>query len=457
MTGFTLTDKQREAQELLTGSAMHNMLFGGSRSGKTFIFCRAVAIRAMLAPESRHAIMRFRFNHVKNSVVFDTWPKMMRLCFPGTVCKISKTDWYGEFANGSQVWFGGLDDKDRTEKILGMEFATGYLNEASQIPKGSRDTFVTRIAQKVDKVVDGRKVSPLIPRMYYDCNPPGKAHWTYKMFFKRIDPDTNRSLPDPQNYAAMLINPEDNIQNLAPGYLDTLRALPPRKRNRFLYGLFSDDSDSALFSDENFETWRVTDLNDLPDMIRIVVAVDPSGSGDTDNADNDEIGIIVAGLGADGNGYILEDCSVKAGPATWGAVAVNAYERHEADMIVGEKNFGGEMVGYVIKTAIIGKEKRVTFKLVTATRGKAVRAEPISALDHQGKIRLAGHFHKLEDEMCGFTTMGYTGDGSPNRADAAVWGLSEIFGGIVDRRKKEIIAPKGINLNVGGGAGGWMS
>lgn len=460
MSRFVMTKKQLEAQQMIAGPAMHAMLYGGSRSGKTMLNCRVVAIRAMVAPNSRHAIFRYRFNHVKNSIVLDTWPKMMGMCFPNVTCEISKTDWYGQFPNGSQVWFGGLDDKERTEKILGMEFATGFLNECSQIPKSSRDTLVTRIAQKVTRVIDGKPAGDLVPRMLYDCNPPSKSHWTYQLFSKKVDPDTKRPLIDPHNYVSMLINPEDNAENLPVGYLDTLRALPPRKRNRFLYGLFSDDSDTALFSDENFETWRVTDLNELPDMVRIVVAVDPSGSGDADNADNDEIGIVAIGLGTDGNGYILEDCTVKAGPATWGRVAVELYERREADLVVGEKNFGGAMVGYVVKTATIGGEK-VTFKEVTASRGKAVRAEPISSLAHQGKVRLAGHFHKLEDELCGMTTMGYTGTGSPNRADAAIWGLSEIFGGIVEPRKKEgVVAPKGISLNIGGigaAGGGWMS
>jgi phage terminase large subunit len=112
--------------------------FGGSRSGKTFLLTRNVAMRALKAPNSRHAIFRYRFNALKASVIFDTFPAVMRAAFPQVPYKLDKTDWYATFPNGSQIWFGGLDDKERAEKILGMEFVTIYLNECSQIPLGSR-------------------------------------------------------------------------------------------------------------------------------------------------------------------------------------------------------------------------------------------------------------------------------------------------------------------------------
>jgi phage terminase large subunit-like protein len=171
----------------------------------------------------------------------------------------------------------------------------------------------------------------------------------------------------------------------------------------------------------------------LPDMQRLVVAVDPSGSGDVDNADNDAIGIVVAGLGTDGNGYLLEDLTVKAGPATWGKVATDAYDRHAADVIVAEINYGGAMVKQVIQTA----RPRTPYKELKASRGKAVRAEPISSLCEAGKVRLVGYFNALEDELAGFTTNGYIGEGSPNRADAFVWAFAELFPGLTKPAKTE--------------------
>jgi phage terminase large subunit-like protein len=431
-----LTAKQLSALDLLAGDAKHCMLFGGSRSGKTFVLVRAVVVRALKAAKSRHAIVRFRFNAVKNSIVFDTFPKVMELCFPQVKYDINKSDWFATLPNGSEIWFGGLDDKERTEKILGMEFATIYANECSQIPYGSIETAVSRLAQKVEQQAIGQIPEQMLrPRFYYDCNPPSKAHWTYRIFRERRHPDTKLPLADETDYASMQINPQDNAENLPTGYLDTLASLGARNRKRFLDGEFADATPNALFRDEDIDKWRVLD-GALPDMVRLVVAVDPSGAGDTDNADNDAIGIVVAGLGTDGNGYLIEDLTVKAGPATWGRVATDAYDRHQADAIVGETNYGGAMVKHVIQTA----RPRTNFRQVTASRGKAVRAEPISALYETGKVRHVGYLRDLEDELAAFSTAGYTGEASPNRADAAILALTELFPSLIKPRKATLTA-----------------
>lgn len=755
-----LTAKQEQAQSVLAGPATHIMLFGGSRSGKTYLLTRNIVMRALKAPGSRHAVLRFRFNHVKNSIVQDTFPTVMRTAFPNVTYRLDRTDWYAELPNGSQIWFGGLDDKERTEKILGQEFATVYLNECSQIPQGSRDLAVTRLAQNVEQVMTGVAATPLKPRMYYDCvsgntildgqtktiadlakdgrpikvltsrgwrnasapwknghgqllefalssgkritvtpshrfwldgrgwvradglakgarllctdesrfprdaadalplrktlqdwtescckrlrqcggqlrrllagaqaclpsafdarahiradrlaemqgahrghqgqqeslrnrrtqwfraplwqscdewisrtarhcaqgisapfqetrrfplqflessylqlpaasrfafahpsfaiardatathcaasidrqwqpnippfaksanriswrskaqatllrlfsssdtpdesrcwyetvdcivlqpeqdfytvevpdgqhyvangvvshncNPPSKAHWTYRLFVEKRDPETKRPIANAGDYAYFQINPQDNAENLPDGYLDTLKGLSARLQRRFLAGEYADATPNALFSEDNIDKWRVLD-GKLPDMVRVVVAVDPSGSDDEDNADNDAIGIVVAGLGLDGNAYVLEDCTVKAGPATWGAVATTAYDRHEADVIVGEVNYGGAMVRQTIQVA----RPRTPFKEVRASRGKAVRAEPISALYEQGKVRHVGYFPELEDELSGFSTVGYLGDRSPNRADALIWALASLFPAMVKPPKEK--------------------
>lgn len=406
------------------------MLWGGARSGKTFILTRSVIARALKASKSRHAILRFRFNHVKNSIIQDTFPKVMRLCFPNTEYVINKTDWYAEFRNGSQIWFGGLDDKERTEKILGQEFSTIYLNECSQIPLASRDIAVTRLAQKVMQNVDGRE-KPMIPRMFYDCNPTSKVHWTYRIFIERRDPETRVNLPRPEDYVSMQINPESNAINLAAGYLDTLKSQSARLQRRFLRGEFADATPNALWSDSEIDKWRVVDGQELPDFLRVIISVDPSGAAD-ENSTADAIGIVVVALGTDGIGYVLEDLTLTAGPSTWGNVVTAAYDRHQADIVVGEINYGGAMVKHVIQTS----RPNTPFKMVTASRGKAVRADPIAALADVGKIRHVGIFQELEDELCAFSTMGYLGDRSPNRADAMIWGMSEIFPGLVKDRNK---------------------
>ena len=443
---FSLTERQTEALRVLGGPAKHTLLEGGSRSGKTFLTLRAIATRALAAPKSRHAVFRLHFNSVKASVVLDTFPKMMTLCFPKVPYELNKSDWFATLPNDSQIWFGGLDDKERTEKILGQEYATLFFNEISQIPYGSRNLAITRLAQLCHYESNGAKVA-LRLKAFYDCNPPSKSHWGYRVFHEKVDPETKKALPDGADYAWFRINPRDNQVNLPVEYLKTLESLPARMRKRFLEGEYAEVAPGALWTDELIDQHRI---EDTPDMQRVVIAIDPSGAGDDDNAGNDEIGIVVAGLGTDGRAYVLEDLTVKAGPATWGNIATTAYDRHAADKIVAEGNFGGDMVRYVVQSSKPG----VPFKKVTASRGKVVRAEPISALTEQGKIRFAGRFPQLEDELCAFTTSGYMGQNSPNRADAFVWAMTELFPGMAKREEKP--KPK-LYSNQHYGSTGWMA
>ncbi len=426
---FKLTAKQRDAIELLGGAAMFILLYGGARSTKTFTFIRAIIIRALAAPGSRHVVLRYRFNHVKQSVVLDTFPKVMQLCFPGCTYKLDKQDYYAKFPNGSEIWFGGLDDKERTEKILGNEYATVFLNECSQISYQAFIIIITRLAQKVHYKRDG-KHHELRLRMYCDENPPMRGHWTHRLFIEKKDPDTRKMVINPDNYASLLMNPIDNLENLPASYLNQLDTLPKRQRDRFRDGLFGNENENALWTIDIIEKSKV-DI--APDMVRIVVAVDPSGANDDENINNDDIGIGVVGLGVDGLAYVLEDCTVKAGPGTWGKVAASAYERHEADRMIGETNYGGAMVEFVIKTA----NPNISYKTVVASRSKMLRAEPVSALHETGKIKMLGDFPKLEDEMLSATTAGYTGARSPNRLDWFVFAITELFPGMTKRDKKK--------------------
>jgi hypothetical protein len=159
-----------------------------------------------------------------------------------------------------------------------------------------------------------------------------------------------------------------------------------------------------------------------PTLSRIVVGVDPSAT-----TGGDEAGIITAGKAGD-DYYTLADDSVQGSPETWAQAAITAYHRFKADCIVAEKNNGGEMVASVIKQAVINarvKDKtigEVPVKLVWASRGKATRAEPISAIAEQGRDHHVGIFSQLEDELC----LWVPGDPSPNRLDAKVWALTEL-------------------------------
>lgn len=425
---FNLTERQRLAIDVLIGVATWIMLFGGGRSGKTFLIIRAIVLRALKAPGSRHLVVRFRFVHLKSTIILDTFPKVMRLCFPEVHYDLSKTDWYVRFPNGSEIWFAGLDDKERMEKILGAEYATVYINEASQVVWAGVQMLLTRLAQLVMQVLPGRETRPLKLRFYFDCNPPSKAHWAFKVFKQKVDPETKAALANPAAYASFQMNPADNVENLSPEYLKTLEGLSERMKRRFVRGEFADATPNALFDEANIDKYRAADGEKLPDFVRVVVSVDPSGASDDEqNVDNDEVGIVVDALGTNGHAYLLEDLTVKGGPAVWGRVAVQAYQRHNADLVVGEMNFGGGMVKSTLQVAASAAQVKVPFKMVTASRGKMQRAEPFSALYEEGRVHHVGIFPKLEDEMCAFSTGGYTGPRSPNRADAHVWGLAELF------------------------------
>lgn len=150
-----------------------------------------------------------------------------------------------------------------------------------------------------------------------------------------------------------------------------------------------------------------------PELSRIVVGVDPSGGVA-------EIGIVVGALGKDGHGYVLADHSLVGSPNQWGSAVVNAYMSWDADRIVAEKNFGGEMVEHTLRSVEGGKN--VPIKLVSASRGKIVRAEPIAALYERGLIHHVGTFAQLEEEMATYAP----GSESPNRMDALVWVLTEL-------------------------------
>lgn len=429
-----LTEKQREANRLLAGPARNIMLRGGSRSGKTFILVRAIIQRAINAPGSRHAIFRFRFNHAKTSVWSDTLPKVLKLCFPALRVRFDKTDFYVELPNGSQIWIAGLDDKERVEKILGQEYATLYFNESSQIPWASVETAMSRLAQRVDLAPEiaaqtGRQYLAL--KAYFDCNPPSKLHWSYQLFRAGVKPGTKEALPNPGDYVEMRVNPTDNADNLPAEYFDVLASMSAAKRLRFEAGEWASEVNGALWALEDrkapdgkvmpgIDSLRIG-KDQLPTMQRIVVAVDPSGTrGD---GGGDDIGIVVAGLGIDGHGYVLEDGTCQLSPEGWGRRAVDLFHRHGADRIVAERNFGGDMVRFTVATA----DKTAAFKEVVASRGKAVRAEPVSALYEQGRVHHVGDFTDLEDQMTNFTASGYVGEGSPDRADALVWALTELM------------------------------
>lgn len=216
----------------------------------------------------------------------------------------------------------------------------------------------------------------------------------------------------------------DNRANLHDQAVQALlsRYEGTRRGRQELYGEFVEEVMGALWTYDLLERTRHTEA--VPDLARVVVGVDPSGASDEDTG-ADWIGIIAAGYSTvTGHGYVLKDCSVNAGPHTWASAAVNLYHELQADMIVAERNFGGEMVRHTLNTIDPG----VPVKLVTSSRGKVVRAQPVASLYEQGKVHHAGVFPELEEQMCQWVPDDPRAK-SPDRMDAVVFALTELMVG----------------------------
>jgi PBSX family phage terminase large subunit len=402
------TDKQIEAINLIKSNTT-TLLEGGSRSGKTFIAIYAIFARALQYPGTWHVCARLRLNHARSSLWNKTIPDVARALGIYEKVEFNKSELIAT-VNDSKIIIAGLDDKERTEKILGNEYATIYINEASQVGFDAYEVLTTRLNPPKN-----------VPARYIiDYNPPSQNHWGYKIFHDRKFPDGR---PVPANdYAVIKMNPKDNIQNLSTGYISALENLSGTKRKRFIEGEYGVE-EGALWNRDWIKYEKQPDT-----LLRVVVGVDPSGS-----VDGDEVGIIVVGIDRAHNVYVIADYSMNGTPNEWSAEVLAAYDRYQADVIAAEKNFGGDMVEAVINQ--MGR-KSANVKLVTASRGKAVRAEPVAAMYQRGEVLHSRPFTALEDELC---TWRPDSDDSPNRLDALVWAVTELLeGGYFSVKQTEV-------------------
>ena len=245
-------------------------------------------------------------------------------------------------------------------------------------------------------------------------------------------PLIKKLLNDPDTYVTRG-STFDNASNLASPFLKQIedRYGGTRLGRQELEGEILEDIPGALWSRSDLDEHRV---KEAPPLERVLVAVDPAASS---NEGSDETGIVGVGMARDADGYargyVLADKSLKGSPEEWARAAVQLYRELQADRIVAEKNNGGEMVASVIRAI----DRSVPITLVHASRGKHVRAEPISALYEQGRVHHVGKFDRLEDQMCQFSVDNIrdANTGSPDRVDALVWGLSELFERITARRR----------------------
>jgi phage terminase large subunit-like protein len=220
-------------------------------------------------------------------------------------------------------------------------------------------------------------------------------------------------LADPKT-AVIYGSSYENRENLSPNFL---REIERHYGNTHLgkqeiEGKMIEDAEGALWNRHMLDQCRVVRA---PEIVRIVVAVDPSV---TNNMASDETGIVVVGLGVDDHAYVLADYTLKASPLEWAQTVVTAYYLFKADRVVGEVNNGGDLIEQNIRTV----DPNISYKSVHATRGKYIRAEPIASLYEQVRAHHVGHLAELEDELCTWEP----GGKSPNRLDAVVWGITEL-------------------------------
>jgi len=419
-----LTERQWEAIDIMAGSR-YTMLYGGRRSGKTFALVDKVVMRAV-AKKSRHVVGRLRFNHVKRTIWYETLPDVIRKRYPtlieGTHYRYNKSDFFVEFYNGSTIWIFGLDDKDRMEKVLGTEYSTALLNETSQIGYDGYEMTMSGLAEK----------SGLPIKFFGDCNPPGKKHWTYKLFIEGVNPADGKAIKNPEQYGNLLMNPSHNRGNIAESYFDILDGMSKRKRDRFRDGLFSSDMEGALWNHQMINSAQLSpeDGDWLPEKLQTIVALDPNVSEGADKETgefkDDEAGIGVISKdtkskNTDGRALVEADYSGEYSTKEWAAKAVWAYRRHKADGIVYESNQGGALV----KDALRAEDSTVPVFKVWASKGKYARAEPVTVLYENDQVRHVEGLDRLEDEMLEYVPS--KSKKSPNRLDWMVWGMTHLF------------------------------
>jgi len=238
----------------------HTLLYGGSRSGKTFLLVLVILIRALKYPGSRHLIYRLRLKDAIQSIWLETLPKVISM-YQGLapLVKMNETRHVMEFPNGAEIWVAGVDDARSEDSVLGKEYATIYHNEASQIPYLTAWKVRTRLAQKIPGCA---------AREFVDLNPTTRAHWTAREFVDHIDPvhakpGDMKEVSNPEQFCFYQLNPGGNKENLDEQYLETLAHAPESMRRRFYEGEYSSDDGllvfnfpaAAYYAGRQFEDW----------------------------------------------------------------------------------------------------------------------------------------------------------------------------------------------------------
>lgn len=326
-------------------------------------------------------------------MMLEVWREASRLFRPIST-KLNAQERRIETVTGGVLEFWSLTDPD---SVRGRKYARAILDEAAMV----RD--LTRAWNEA--------IRPTLADMEGDAwflsTPKGLTdfHDLFRRGQEGLDGWTSWQMPTWTN------------PHIPRAEIDAMRQeLPPRVFSQEVEAEFMADVEGALWTYDNIDRHRVTHGDSPPEMRRVVIGVDPAGGG------GDEIGIVCAGVGTDGHAYVLDDASMMGSPNAWATAVANLYVRRFADRVVAEKNYGGDMVEHTLRTAA----PNLPVKVISATRGKQQRAEPVAALYEQGKVHHVGAFGTLEEQMTTWDPADRRAK-SPDRMDALVWALSDLM------------------------------
>lgn len=377
------------------------MLYSGAfGAGKSRILCEKAHHLALTYPGVPIAIVR----KVAASLAATT-----KLTFVNDVLRPSgvpttqnKTEGWIQYPNGSRIWFFGLDadpDTGVPSKVGSFDAAFIFVDEAVELTESDWIMLLGRL----------RSTAAPYRQIGAATNPADPNHWLKQRFS-----------PDHPKRVYLHARTSDNVL-LPQDYVERVDEFTGLFRSRYAEGAWV-AVEGALWSPDDFLIYksapdRFSNGEVKPEYQRIVVGVDPAV---TNNKRSDETGIIVAGIGVDGRGYVLDDLSGKFDPDVWGRRVEQAYKDYLADAVVAEVNQGGDLV----KSNLRAGNDTLPVIDVRASKGKFTRAEPIARLYKEGRISHVRRFTMLENQMCGYDP---TSNVSPDRLDALVWAFTELM------------------------------
>ena len=374
---------------------------GGRGSGKSHFFAELGVERCLLRRGSRGVCIRESQRSLKESAKRLIEDKIEAL---GVGAHFDVLTDQIKTPGGGSIQFHGMKDHtaDSIKSLEGFDWA--WVEEAQTLSERSLEMLRPTIRASGSEI-------------WFSWNPRSKRDPVDAFL---------RGLGKPDDAVVVKANYSDNP--FFPTVLEGERQQDQRANShRYAHiwlGEYEPSVIGAIWHKETIDEHRRTDA---PPISRLLVAIDPAISHEDGS---NEHGIIVGGLGADNRGYVFEDCTISGKPHDWARRAVEAYDRYEADAIVIEINQGGDMVRHTLDSV----RPNLPIIEVRATRGKHVRAEPISALYSMGSISHVGLFPELEEQMCQMTANGFQGHGSPDRVDAMVWLFTELFPAMTQRQ-----------------------